>query len=87
MQNRYFSPPDDHLGPRSRNFAGNGQHLGQAGAEGLQRIAAVPLLPEYPLQEIWLKALVSTRRAGTQRIDALLTWLKEHLSRRPWDRA
>ena len=48
----------------------------------------VPLFPEFPLQEIWLKALVPKRKAGTRRIDALLTWLKGHLSPvPPWERA
>jgi DNA-binding transcriptional LysR family regulator len=46
------------------------------------------LFPEFPLQETWLKALVPKRRVGTQRIDALLTWLREHLSPvPPWERA
>jgi LysR substrate binding domain len=48
----------------------------------------LPLFPEFPLQQIWLKALVPKRRVGIQRIDALLTWLREHLSPvPPWERA
>jgi DNA-binding transcriptional LysR family regulator len=46
-----------------------------------------PLLEDYPLQETWLKALVPERRRNLQRIEALLSWLKEHLGGTPpWER-
>lgn len=48
----------------------------------------VALLPDFPLQEIWLKALVPARKAGIGRIQALLAHLKEQLGPvPPWERA
>jgi len=56
--------------------------------EALAAGGLVALLPDFPLQEIWLKALVPTRKAGTRRIQALLAHLKEQLSPAPpWERA
>lgn len=46
------------------------------------------LLPDFPLHEVWLKALVPARRAGTRRMQALLAHLKERLSPvPPWEQA
>jgi DNA-binding transcriptional LysR family regulator len=48
----------------------------------------VAILSEFPLEERWLKALVPEYRVGTQPVDELLQWLKEHLSPvPPWEPA
>jgi DNA-binding transcriptional LysR family regulator len=56
--------------------------------EALKEGELTPLLADFPLQEIWLKALVPARRAAARRIQALLAYFKEQLSPvPPWDRA
>ncbi len=46
----------------------------------------VPLLSDFPLPEVWLKALVPKRKVGTKRIDALLECLRARLSPvPPWE--
>lgn len=43
----------------------------------------VPLLPAYPLQATWLKALVPHRRLELARVGALVEWLKQNLAAVP----
>lgn len=47
----------------------------------------VPLLDEFPLSDLWLKALVPVNRIDVPRIQALVNWLKLELSPvPPWER-
>ena len=49
--------------------------------------ALVPLLDAYPLSDLWLKALVPVNRSKVPHVQALVHWLKLHLSPiPPWDR-
>lgn len=56
---------------------------GRALADG----SLVALLEGYPLQDVWLKALIPARTRGLPRIEVLLAWLREHLGGTPpWER-
>lgn len=47
----------------------------------------IEILPDYPLNELWLKALVPINRLQRPSVQALLSWLKEHMQPVPiWDR-
>lgn len=47
----------------------------------------VPLLEEFPLSDLWLKALIPVNRINVPRIQALVSWLKLQLSPiPPWER-
>ncbi|MGG5810629.1 LysR family transcriptional regulator [Falsiroseomonas sp. CW058] len=48
-------------------------------APALAEGAAVPLLPDFPVAPLWLKALVPEGRIGRAPVRALLAWLKQRL--------
>lgn len=48
----------------------------------------VPLLPDFPISEVWIKALVPESRLGVPRVAAMLDWLQTNLAPvPPWERA
>lgn len=49
-------------------------------AEHLQSGALMPLLPDFPIKQLWLKALVPENRIQVARVQALLQWLKAELA-------
>ncbi|GGG44317.1 transcriptional regulator [Caldovatus sediminis] len=56
-------------------------------ASSLEAGELVPVLPEFPISEMWIKALVPEARLGVPRVRALLEWLQTALSPvPPWDR-
>jgi DNA-binding transcriptional LysR family regulator len=47
----------------------------------------VEILPDFPIAELWLKALVPKNRMQRPSVQALLAWLKQHMQPVPiWDR-
>jgi hypothetical protein len=39
----------------------------------------VPILPDYPIPELWLRAMIPQSRVGLRRIHALMTAVREAL--------
>jgi DNA-binding transcriptional LysR family regulator len=55
--------------------------------DALRTGTLLPLLQEFQLQPTWLKALVPRRRQGLKRIEAAISWLRQHLENEtPWDK-
>lgn len=44
-------------------------------------------LPEFPVPELWAKALIPESRIGLARVDALLKWVRVAFSPPPWERS
>lgn len=53
----------------------------QAIADGRLRV----VLPDYPLQDLWLKALVPEHRVAAPHIQALVRWIRSALTPAPWE--
>ncbi|MGY3442081.1 DNA-binding transcriptional LysR family regulator [Bradyrhizobium sp. USDA 4473] len=49
-------------------------------AEALRKGTLQPLLPEFPIPELWVKAAVPERRIDAAAVQALLKTLKKSLS-------
>lgn len=54
-------------------------------AESLAKGLLEPLLPDYPVEELWLKALVPESKMKWASVRALLSWIKERTP--PFDRS
>ncbi len=71
----------------SSAIAGNGIALlsGYLAAPALRSGALVQVLPEFPMTDMWMKALLPENRAQIARVQALVRWLKERLAaQEPW---
>lgn len=66
----------------SAALAGNGIAILGAylAAPALRTVALVPVLSDYPITDLWLKALVPESRIQVARVQALLRWLQTKLS-------
>jgi DNA-binding transcriptional LysR family regulator len=66
----------------SAALAGNGIAIlgGYLAAPALHTGALVPVLSDYPMTDLWLKALVPESRIQVARVQALLRWLQTKLS-------
>lgn len=66
----------------SAALAGNGIAIlgGYLAASALRTGALVPVLSDYPITDLWLKALVPQSRIQVDRVQALLRWLQANLS-------
>lgn len=55
-------------------------------APELQKGTLLPLLTEYPMADLWLRALIPESRVQIARVQALMQWLKSRLSPvAPWE--
>lgn len=68
----------------SAALAGNGIAIlgGYLAASALRTMALVPVLSDYPMTDLWLKALVPQSRIQVAGVQALLRWLQTRLSPR-----
>lgn len=53
--------------------------------KALEAGTLVTFMDDYPVSQLWLKALIPESRINVPRVQALMHWLKKEFSPAPWD--